>query len=81
LDGVNSWYFANDNLFGYFINDVSEQEVIDLSKYITLPNKTYVNDTIIPLVSTLCKDGNVTMQSVNSQSIVLENKVLILKLN
>ena len=81
LDGVNSWYFANDNLFGYFINDVSEQEVINLSKYITLPNKTYVNDTIIPLVSMLCKDGNVSMESVTSQSIVLENKVLVLKLN
>lgn len=67
LDGVNSWFATND-FIGYFINDVPEQEVKDLANAIIIVNKSYVAETLVPKMMSLCSDGTVTLQSVTSQN-------------
>jgi hypothetical protein len=53
--GVMFWLFSQ---VGYtatdFINDVPESEMMKLADYIIIPNKTYVNNNIIPNISSIC---------------------------
>jgi hypothetical protein len=56
LSEVDSWFFANSDLFGYFINDVSEQEVIRLSSFLIIPTLDYIKDIVQPNVSDFCKE-------------------------
>lgn len=72
LAEVNSWFFANQDLFGYFINNAPEQEVIKLSSYLTLPTSDYVKNMIQPKASTLCKQGNIVMNEVKKTTIFLD---------
>ena len=67
LDGVNSWFATND-FMGYFINDIPEQEVKDIANAIIIVNKTYVKETLVPRMMSLCTDGTVSLQSVTSQN-------------
>lgn len=72
LSEVQSWFFANQDLFGYFINDVSEQEVTKLSSYITLPTTDYIKTTIQPKISDLCKQGNIVMNEVKKTTLFID---------
>jgi hypothetical protein len=76
LQSVSSWYFANDNLLWYFINDVPESEIMKLADYIILPNKNYVNDNIMPNISNICNKWFLKLEKSNSNEIKLENNVL-----
>lgn len=69
LAEVNSWYFANGEMFGYFINDAPEQDIIDISSYIVLPTSSYIKDNLEPFVSSLCKQGNIVMDSFETLSL------------
>jgi hypothetical protein len=66
LDSVNSWFMANADLFGYFINDVPEQEVRDLANAIIVMNKDYMTEVMAPKVKPLCTDGTLTLQNITS---------------
>lgn len=77
LQSVSSWYFSNDNLLWYFINDVAETEVMKLSDYIILPNKAYVNDIILPNISNICNKWFIKLENQNSYEIKLENNALV----
>lgn len=72
LAEVNSWFFANQELFGYFINNASEQEVTKLASYLVLPTLDYVKDTIEPKISSFCKQGNVAMTSIKTTKMFLD---------
>lgn len=77
LQSVSSWYFANDNLLWYFINDVPETEIMKLSDYIILPNKNYVSDNIMPNISDICNKWFLKLEKSSSYEIKLENNVVI----
>lgn len=68
LEWVNSWFATND-YFGYFINDIPEQEVKDIVSAIVIVNKSYVSETLVPRMLSLCTDSTVTLQSVSSQTV------------
>ncbi len=67
LEGVNSWFATND-FMGYFINDIPEQEVKDVANAMIIVNKSYVAETLVPKMMSLCTDGTVNLQSVTSQN-------------
>ena len=77
LQSVSSWYFSNDNLLWYFINDVPESEIMKLADYIVLPNKTYVNDNIMLNISNICNKWLIKLEKLNSYELKLENNTLI----
>jgi hypothetical protein len=81
LEGANSWFFSNGNLFGYFVNNVAEQEIVALTKYLVLPTQQYVKDIIEPHFSDLCVDGNVRLTTLTRSSLVVEKQKLLLKLS
>jgi hypothetical protein len=77
LQLTNSWYFANDNLFWYFINDAPEADIMKLADYIILPNKSYVNDNIMPNISNICAKWSIRLEKSSSFEIKLDNNNLI----
>ncbi len=81
LSEVNSWFFTNIGLFGYFINDIPEQEVISISNYVVLPTTSYVSSNITTKFSPLCKQGNIVMTTVNKSNLYLEKWVPTLKIS
>jgi hypothetical protein len=68
LEGVNSWFVANGDFYGYFINDVPEQEVRDISSAIVLLNKEYVDNILLSKATALCTDGTTSLQEVTSHT-------------
>lgn len=76
LQSVSSWYFSNDNLLWYFINDVDESEVMKIADYIILINKNYVNNNIIPNISNICSNWVIKLEKSNSYEISQENNNL-----
>ncbi len=64
LEWVTSWFFTNGNFYGYFINDVSEQEVSTLANAIVLPTDAYVQNTLMTKLQTLCTDGSSSLMQV-----------------
>jgi hypothetical protein len=68
LEGVNSWFVVNGDFYGYFINDIPEQEVRDLAAAIVLLNKDYVDNTLLSKATALCTDGTTSLQEVTSHT-------------
>ena len=68
LEWVNSW-FSTNTFIGYFINDVPDQEVKDLANAMIIVNPSYVKETLVPKMMSLCTDGSVSLQSVTSQNL------------
>lgn len=81
LAEVNSWFVTNQWLFGYFINDIPEQEVISLSNYIVLPTVQYVQSSVVPHISSLCKQGNIVMTAATKSNLYLEKGIPVLKIS
>lgn len=73
---VESWFFTN-GLFGYFINDMQDSYVKNLSKYMTVINKKYAQDHISKNVSKLCSDDTNHLNSIAKSDIKLQNSKII----
>lgn len=80
LEWVTSWYFNNGNSYGYFINDVPEDEVINLVNAMILPNEYYVKNTLLSKLQTLCTDGTTSLMQVTTYSLGVDLNGLILNL-
>ena len=80
LEGVTSRFFSNDNNYGYFINDVSEQEVIAVANAFILPNDTYVQNTLLSKIQTLCTDGVTSLMQVTKSTLGMDLNGLVLNL-
>jgi hypothetical protein len=72
LSEVNSWFFANQELFGYFVNWVSEQELTNVASHIQLSNAWYVDTVLKPSISSFCRQGNVIMTQIKKSSFSLD---------
>lgn len=72
LEGITSWYFSNGNYYGYFINDMPEQEVIDVVNAFVLPTETYVKNTLLSNIQTLCEDGTTSLMNVENYSLGID---------
>ncbi len=80
LEWVTSWFFSNNDFYGYFINDVPEQEVIDLANAFILPNEYYIQNTLLSRIQTLCTDGTTSLAQVTTHALGMDLNGLILNL-
>lgn len=80
LEWVTSWFFANGDNCGYFINDVSEQEVVAVANAFILPTETYVEDHLLSNMQTLCTDGTTSLMQVSKSSLGMDLNGLVLNL-
>ena len=77
LEWVTSWFFSNGDNYGYFINDVSEQEVKDVTDAFILPTDTYIKDSLLSKLQTLCTDGSTSLMQVTTHSLGMDLNWLI----
>lgn len=80
LEWVTSWFFSNGNYYGYFINDVADQEVIDLVDAMILPTETYVKDSLSSKMQSLCTDGSTSLMQVQNQTFSMDLNGLVVTL-
>lgn len=66
LEWVTSWFFTNGDFYGYFINDIPEQEVIDVANAFILPTTYYVQNTLLSKLQTLCTDDSTSLTQVTT---------------
>ena len=69
---MTSWFFSNGDNYGYFINDVSEQEVKDVTDAFILPTDTYIKDSLLSKLQTLCTDGSTSLMQVTTHSLGMD---------
>lgn len=80
LEWVTSWFFSNGNYYGYFINDVADQEVINLVDAIVLPTETYIKDSLLSKIQSLCTDGSTSLMQVQNQTLSMDLNGLVVTL-
>ena len=80
LEWVTSWFFSNGNFYGYFINDIPEQEVIDVANALVFPNDYYVQNTLLSKIQTLCTDGTTSLMQVTTHALGMDLNGLIITL-
>lgn len=73
---VESWFFTN-GIFGYFINDIQDSYVKNLSKNIILINKKYVQDTLSKSISKLCSAEDSQLNSVSTSDVKFQNSKIL----
>ncbi len=77
---MTAWFFTNANLYGYFINDVPDQEVIDLANALVLPSELYIKNNLLSKLQTLCTDGSTSLTQVTMYSLGMNPNGLIMNL-
>lgn len=80
LEGVTSRYFSNGNNYGYFINDISEEEVVGVVNALILPTEYYIKNTLLSKIQTLCTDGTSSLTQVTTQSSSVDLNGLVVNL-
>lgn len=73
---IQSRFFTNW-LYGYFIKDVEDRYINDLSKYLILINKKYVDRNVVENVSKLCKDDSTSLKKVTNSEVKLKNSKIV----
>ena len=77
---MTSWFFTNGDFYGYFINDVPEQEVIDLANALILPTDFYVQNSLLSKIQTLCTDGSTSLTQITTRALGMDLNGLIVNL-
>ena len=80
LEWISSWFLTNGSFYGYFINDVPEQEVIDVANALVFPNDYYVQTTLLPKIQSLCADGVTSLMQVTNHSLGMDLNGLVVNL-
>lgn len=80
LEWVTSWFLTNNNFYGYFINDIPEQEVIDVANALVFPNENYIKNTWLSKIQTLCTDGSTSLMQVITHSLGMDLNGLVMNL-
>ncbi len=72
LPETKSRYFNNGELYGYFINDVDEDEVRSISDYLILPNNNYIEQKFTNNISSICTDGTNSITQISKSTLWLD---------
>ncbi len=80
LEGVTSRFFTNDDLYGYFINDVSEDEVVAAANAIILPTDSYLQHTRVSKLQSLCTDGVTSLMQIVKHSLAVDVNGLVMNM-
>lgn len=70
---VNSWFFSNDSVFWYKIVDEQESVVTDLSRLVTIVNKSFVEKNVKPNISKLCTINYKSIEKIDKSELSYEN--------
>lgn len=73
---VNSWFFSNDSIFWYKILDESESFVTDLTRYMSVVNKSFVEKTVNQNISQLCKIDHTSISNIINSELLYKNNDL-----
>jgi hypothetical protein len=71
---------TNSNFYGYFINDIPEQEVIDVANALIFPNDSYIQNSRLSKIQTLCSDGSTSLMQVTKHSLDMNLNGLVINL-
>jgi len=77
---ISSWFFSNDSLFGYFVNDTDDLVFKDIAKYITIINSKFVEKNILDNVDILCWDWGNAIKKVTEKNLYLKDNELYLSI-
>ncbi len=72
MEGVSSWFFTNNNLYGYFIHNVSDDVVERFFHSLVFPTESYVLAQYWSLLPTLCKDDTSSLMTVTKRTLILD---------
>ena len=72
-----SWFVANGNRWGVFINDVSDDAVFELKDLIKFANEKNINEWIKSRAASICQWEWEKMQKINNSEINLKQEWLI----
>lgn len=76
---VQSWFFSNDDLFWFFVNDIEDSEFKTLVKYLKFVNKSFVKENIIDNIDSICWEDWKFIKNVKSYDLYLKNNNLYLE--
>jgi len=80
LEWVTSWFLTNGNFYGYFINDIPEEEVVNVVNAFILPTAYYVQNTMLSNIQWLCTDGFTSLMQVTTHSLGVDLNWLIVNI-
>ncbi len=80
LEGITSWFFTNGSTYGYFINDVADQEVQDLVNAFILPTEYYIKNTRLSKMESLCGDDVTSLMQITSYTLSVDTNGLVITL-
>lgn len=73
---IQSRFFSNDSLFGYFINDTNDSAVKNLIRNIQIINNKFVEKNILNKVDILCRESWKWIEKIDEKKLFLENQEL-----
>lgn len=76
MSEADSWFSHNEELFGYFFNDISEQNLLALTRQIDFPTLKSVEQRVLPNIANLCNDGSTRMWSADQYALMIQSSVL-----
>lgn len=65
---IQSRFFSNDSLFGYFINDTNDSAVKNLIRNIQIINNKFVEKNILNKVDILCRESWKWIEKIDEKS-------------
>jgi len=60
---VDSWFASNGELWGYFFHDISEQDLLDLSRRIKFPTIKNIENDVLPSVRDICRSSDARLST------------------
>jgi len=77
LPEINSWFVANGDRWGIFINDVTEDTVMKLKDLMVFANKKVISDWEKFAVPRICKDDSEKLVKISSSTLTLKQEGLM----
>lgn len=77
---TQSWFFSNDSIFGYFLNDYPDNDGKNLLKAIQAVNQKFVEKNILNKVDLLCWEWWKWIKTVTSSKLYFQGGKLLLDL-
>jgi len=74
---VNSWFVSNGNRWGIFINDVSEEEVMQLKDYIVFANEKIMKNWLDFAATRICQDDEESLKTITDSQFTLKQSGLV----
>lgn len=75
---IQSWFFSNGSLFGYFANDVEDSKFKELVKYLTIVDEDFVEDNVLNNLDAVCRNDGKWLENMWNYELIMKNGELYL---